>query len=533
MNLHNIFTREFRTQLNTLFKVSFFPIMFYDDSNNVVFCNTDFIPPATKSVLKIIKHKSHTIGRIEGYYETGNERKQVSSLLRLVNTLVITKIKEEEYLSEFTQKIDLQDKQINYFYQICESLTSVFELKKVCAIILEMVIKIAHVERASIMLVNRKTKELTIFSSKGIPENIAKSVRIKIGDGISGKVALEGKPILVKDIHACKDSIDPKESKFNTSSFLSYPLIYSRSRTQKNIIGVINATDKKTGQIFTRDDLRLIASVGALATMVLQNAEFYNRIKTAYNVLKEKTKTVVNTQRSLVRSERLASLGTFSASVAHEIKSPLTAVMGALQMLMLKKDQMDAVMKYVEMIQTQVDFISKILSELLDFSRQGTPERYKEQINKVIEDTLIFTEHYLTRFKNVTVTTNLSEALPELLIDKGQIQQVFVNLINNAAQAMPDGGKLVIKSFLLSSQCKSFKGEKRDFVVVSFTDTGKGIAKEKLDSILKPFFTTKARGEGTGLGLWITQNILRNHEGELKVKSKPGKGSCFEVCIPV
>ncbi len=392
------------------------------------------------------------------------------------------------------------------------------------------------VERASIMLLDKESGELKIFSSRGIPQRIVRSVRIKLGEGISGKVALTGKPILIENVDKYEEKIFLKESKFETKSFLSYPLVYSKSKSKKEIIGVINATDKKTGEVFTNKDIKLISSVSTLATMAIQNSELYSKLDKAYKDLKEKSKIILNTQKALIRTERLSSLGTLSASVAHEIKSPLTSIMGAAQMISLRKSQVEDVLRYAGIIEAQCSQISSIMSQLLNFSRQSKPERKEESINKVVEDTLIFTKHHLSRFKNVKIKKKFNKNLPKVFIDRGQIQQVFVNLINNAAQSMPDGGTLFIKTSLvryINNEKEKGKNLGKSYVVVSFIDTGIGIKKKDLKNIFKPFFTTKRRGEGTGLGLSISKDIMKNHNGELKVRSREGKGACFEVLIPV
>jgi len=532
MNLHDIFTEDFKSILDAFYEVLDFPFIIRDVSEKVTYRSTRLVPPRFKKIEKKISDNNTHLGQIIGFYESGSDRKRISLSVKLLHDLITEKRRSRKAFLSAIKDVELRDEELTYFYKICDSLTSVVDIKKVCSIVLEMVVRIVNVERASLLLIDKKSRELKIFASRGIPKNIAKSVTVKLGEGISGKVAATGKHILVENV----DTHDKDElingSTFSTKSFLSYPLVYSRSKNKKDVIGVINATDKKSGQIFTTEDLRLVSAVAALATMALQNAEFYNRLMTAFTELKEKNKILVNAQKALIRSERIASLGTFSASVAHEIKNPLTAIMGVVQMLSVKKDSPEEIEKYAKTIYTQVDFISRIVTELLDFSRTGIPERNEEDINQVIEDTLVFTEHHLVRFKDIKVKKNLKKNLPKISIDKGQIQQVFINLIHNAEQAMPEGGVLTIKSYILKQSGDRDEG-KEDYVTVSFTDTGTGIEKDDLDNIFKSFFTTKKKGEGTGLGLWIAQNIIKNHNGLLIVRSRKNHGSCFEVRLPV
>lgn len=416
----------------------------------------------------------------------------------------------------------------NYFYEICDSLSNVLNVKKVCDIMLEMIIRIVSVERASLMLYNKRIKRLEIFASKGIPKDIVKKVKLKPGEGISGRVFKSGKPIFVDDIEKIPEYKSKKESKFETRSFLSVPLIYSGVEGKKEIIGVVNATDKASGANFIINDQRLITSLSAVASMAVQNSRLYENIKKGYKELKRKNRIILNTQKSLMANERLSSVGTLAASVVHEIKNPLSVMSGAIQILMKKREDKKLLMEYSKIIKEQIDNIVKISSQLLSFSEERKLEIKSEDLNNIIEDTLIFTGHYLSRFKGVKVIKNLKKTLPQIYIDRGQIQQVFMNLINNAAQAMPSGGTLKIETGLYSPDSDNGKE-----VFISFVDNGKGIEKRYLKKIFNPFFTTKDRGEGTGLGLSISRDIIRRHKGRVEVKSKLGKGTSFLIFFPI
>jgi len=416
----------------------------------------------------------------------------------------------------------------NYFYEICGSLSNVLNVKKVCDIILEMIVKIVSVERASLMLYNKRTKRLEIFASKGIPKDIVRRVKLRSGEGISGKVFESGKPMLVGDIEKIPEYKLKKESKFETRSFLSVPLIYSGGEGKKEIMGVVNATDKTSGVNFTLNDQRLITALSAIASMAVQNSRLYENIKKGYKELKRKNRIIINTQKSLMANERLSSVGTLAASVVHEIKNPMAVMSGAIQILMRKGEDEKLLIEYSKIIKKQIDNIVKLTNQLLSFSKEMKPERKSEDLNNIVKNTLIFTEHYLSRFKGVKVIKNLKKSLPQIYIDSGQIQQVFVNIISNAAQAMPSGGTLKIETGLYSPGSDNEKE-----VFVSFVDNGNGIEKKYLKKIFHPFFTTKNRGEGTGLGLSISRDIIKRHKGRIEVKSKFGEGTSFLIFFPI
>ena len=163
-----------------------------------------------------------------------------------------------------------------------------------------------------------------------------------------------------------------------------------------------------------------------------------------------------------------------------------------------------------------------VLVKLLDFSRMDEPRREECDLHDIVDDTVLFMEHHLTRFKNVTVEVRRSAEPVIVRVDRIHIQQALVNLINNAAQAMPKGGAVTISS-----------GTDNGLGYITVADEGSGIDKETLDRIFEPFFTTKPRGEGTGLGLSLSRRLLEANSGSLDVETTPGKGSTFTMRLPL
>jgi signal transduction histidine kinase len=228
-------------------------------------------------------------------------------------------------------------------------------------------------------------------------------------------------------------------------------------------------------------------------------------------------KSLEESQRQLIQSEKLASLGQLAAGIAHEINNPLTNISNNAQMLQQEVGGRAA--KRLKVIEENIDKASRIVRNLLDFSR--APEFHPEfiDITLLLEKSLEFMEHDL---KRIEVVKRFSKNLPEVLVDPLQIQQVFVNLITNACQAMPNGGRLTLTT---DSTDKT--------VEVRISDTGEGIPKEHMDKIFDPFFTTRKVGKGTGLGLSISYRIIDRHGGRIKVESEVGKGSTFIIELPV
>ena len=230
---------------------------------------------------------------------------------------------------------------------------------------------------------------------------------------------------------------------------------------------------------------------------------------------------LLNTKQALIQSEKLASMGRMASGIAHEINNPLTGVLTYSSLLLedLGKSEYENDLKVIvdETIRCR-----EIVKGLLDFARQTRLEKVRINMNKVIIDTMSILTKHLT-FQNVKVELDLDVKIPETAIDINQIKSVTNNLAENAAQAMPCGGMLKIKSWY-EPECKSIK--------ISFSDSGSGISEENISKIFDPFFTTKPAGKGTGLGLAVIYGIIERHFGTIDVESTPGEGTTFTINLP-
>ena len=261
-------------------------------------------------------------------------------------------------------------------------------------------------------------------------------------------------------------------------------------------------------------------------------AELNEMQQTLENKVEERTAQLQLAQKKLVQTDRLASLGTLAASVAHEINNPVAGVLNLstlLERLMANggypPGREAEFRKYLGMISTETARVGRIVSDLLAFSRGSKPRRAPADLNKLVRTTLSLTEHKL-KLVNAETVLQLQDDLPPVECDSSQIQQVILNLILNGAQAMQPrgGGTLTIRTRLLPD------GKN---VELSVQDTGEGIAPENLNKIFDPFFTTKADGKGVGLGLAVSYGIVEAHGGELDVKSKRNEGATFIVSLPL
>jgi len=259
-----------------------------------------------------------------------------------------------------------------------------------------------------------------------------------------------------------------------------------------------------------------------------QEEEITRRLE---QMVEERTRQLKETHAKLLHHDKMASLGKLSASVVHEINNPIAGILN-LAILMkriiaetpLAQKEIEQFAFYLNLMETETRRISRIVSNLLAFSRQSRMEMKHLSLNRLIEQTLVLNANLL-RIANVQVETRLASDLPEVVGSKDQLQQVFMNLVSNAAQAMEpkDGGLLHIAS---AFQAKDGQ------ILIQIQDTGIGIPAEYMSKLFEPFFTTKNR-KGVGLGLSVAYGIIQEHGGSIYVQSVVGQGSTFNIKLPL
>jgi two-component system NtrC family sensor kinase len=243
--------------------------------------------------------------------------------------------------------------------------------------------------------------------------------------------------------------------------------------------------------------------------------------KTLEKRVKERTRELQEMQDSLVRSEKLASLGKMAAGVAHEINNPLTSILINTHLVLEKMEKDSNVRENLDLIADETSRCSEIVKGLLEFSHQNPPEKEYADVNDILNLSVDILKNHVT-FQNIKIKKKLDVDLAQIPIDSNKIKQVFLNLMLNAAEAMPDGGSLAIISR---------PSENRKYIEIEFTDTGLGIPEENINKLFDPFFTTKAGG--TGLGLAVSYGIIEQHKGKIEVKSREGQGSTFIIRLPI
>lgn len=232
----------------------------------------------------------------------------------------------------------------------------------------------------------------------------------------------------------------------------------------------------------------------------------------------------------VVRADRLATIGLLASTVAHEVGSPLNVILGRAEMLAETLVDDPNARRQIDAIAAQIERISEVVSRLLTFSRDAGPGREDVSLNRVLEEAVALVEPRLRR-QRVRLRTELQPDLPNILGNAGHFHQVFLNLIMNALDAMPDGGELSVRT----SMCEgaAFMSQlKCNCVQIEVRDTGPGIPPENRKRVFEPFFTTKQDGKGTGLGLAIAEQIVGLYSGHIVLDSNPGEGTHFHISLP-
>jgi len=227
----------------------------------------------------------------------------------------------------------------------------------------------------------------------------------------------------------------------------------------------------------------------------------------------------------LIQAAKLAAVGEMAAGVAHELNNPLTTVVGFTELALDELPMESPIRKDLDLVLQEARRARRVVRRLLDFARQTETSRVKADINEIVDDVMMLTKH-LMHASHVQPEIRMGQNLTWVSVDRNQIKQVVINLVNNALYAMPEGGRLVVET---AEQARYG----RQWMTLTVRDTGEGIPPENLERIFEPFFTTRADHGGTGLGLSVTYGIVTDHSGMIEVESTVKQGSTFTVWLPL
>ena len=434
---------------------------------------------------------------------------------RILESVDVFKNVMEEKINRLTQANRRLKQKIFDLYTIFElsrKLNSVLDLEVLLNETLSTLMDQLGIKSIAVLLRRDPKKEvLSFLKLKGIqPQSSTKASEWEISlNGVLSRIILAEKgPLFLKEIQPLiKDDVPEMEILKALDCKLCVPLI-----SRNELVGILILGPKKTNLRFVDSDIEFISVLADQLTVAVENAILYENQKEINAELKR-------AQKQIVQSEKLAALGQMSASLAHEVNNPLGIIKNYILILSESIDDNDPNRRNLKMIKEEVDRIARIVKSLLDFSRPENNKMTRLDLSSILKQTVSLIDKELVK-REIKIKTQLPENLCPVMGSGDQLKQVFLNLLVNSKDFMPDGGEITI-----SARNTDLGAE------IELSDTGCGIKKENISQIFEPFFTTKQEGKGTGLGLWICYGIIQRHGGTIQAKRKK-KGTSFLLTLP-
>ena len=392
------------------------------------------------------------------------------------------------------KELNKRVKELEKLFKATGEIHSKLELQECLKAVIDKVITLLEVEIGSLMMVDEGQQHLTVEVAHGLPKDVIKKYKIKVGEGIAGWIAEKGKPLLIKDIR--KDKRFPRRGgRYTTESLLSVPL-----KLGGKIIGVINVNNKRSKSAFREDDLELLTALASQAAQAIHNATQFKETR----------------ETSEVKLQ-------FLANVTHELRAPLTCIKEALSLVSEKKAS--AQEKFLTIARQNTDRLVHLVNDVLDFSKMRSGKLHmRRQLVNVVELAKNVTESISLKADNkkIKIKVDYDSTFPSVWADSDKITEVLINLLDNAIKFTPEGGKIRVEA----------KSKPKEIEVI-VGDTGPGIPREDQERIFKKFEQLEGdRAKGTGLGLPIAKEIVEMHKGRMWLESKAGKETRFHFTLP-
>ena len=376
--------------------------------------------------------------------------------------------------------------------------------------------KILKADDISIMLMGKDGK-LAVTTTHGLENDQRKQAMLSIGKRVADKAVELKEPILISGSLENDPRFQGIPNLRNIRSAIVYPLIIGGK-----VLGVLNANRTAQDEPFNSSDLQNMTIFGSQIAQAIYNDNLYEEIENKIKELKNTCHQLEKTQMQLIQSEKLAATGQLVAGVAHELNNPLTGILGFAQISLQSDELSPQLREDLETILKQSQRCREIIQNLLQFSRRKEPKKEPAHLVPLLEATLRLVRYDFST-AGIDIVREFSDSLPLVFADTSQLQQVFLNIINNSRHAMENRKS----ARLLIQACRE-----PDKAILSFKDSGCGIPEEHLSKIFDPFFTTKPVGQGTGLGLSISHGIIQQHGGTIRVESQEGVGTTFIIELP-
>jgi signal transduction histidine kinase len=389
-------------------------------------------------------------------------------------------------------------------------------LDRILRLLMDKAVETLPMDAGALFQFDTESQSYRVAVSHNLSSDHVSQITFGFDEGVPGWVVRHRQALVIPDATA-DDRVHPYVVEDGVLSVLAIPLI-----ARKQVVGVLNLYHKTNTNAFDDEAVQLAQVFANQTAIAIENARLVDELRQAATELEarveRRTRQLRETQAQIIRAEKLAVVGRLAASVAHEVNNPLQAI--ALQLELIADEELpEPAGGRLATVQVELARIANIVQRLLDFQRPTPGERAPHQVSALLDDVLKLADKQLQQHSVTVVREEGDDPYPVLVVGD-QIKQVFLNLVLNTVEAMPDGGELRV--------CTQ---QSNGAIRVNFTDTGSGIPPEIVDHIFEPFFSTKAKG--TGLGLAVSHQIVTGHGGSLEVASVPGQGSTFTVQLPV
>jgi len=401
-------------------------------------------------------------------------------------------------------QLRLKGRQLTSLVDIAQMIISEMNLDEILEQITVQTSRLMKTRLCSVFLLNEDGSELVLRACHGGTKLYREKPNLSTEDSLLGGVVARHKAIAVVDVMKEKGYIQTDIARIERLvSMLAVPLTFG-----EKTIGVLTVYTQQRHR-FSNDEIKLLTTLGDLSAVAIEKGRLLAR--------------VVDMEEKLRASERLSALGLLAAEIAHEIRNPLT-VMQMLFHALVETQQMDATaQKDAELISEKMRQMNRILDQVLSFARSSEPIKEPVHAQQLIDDVFLLTRHKLLQ-QGIEVRSTIAENLPPFRADRAQVEQVLLNLILNAAEAMSQGGIL-----RLSAVQEDLNG--RPHIALGVRDNGQGMSPEQIANLFAPFLTYK--DSGTGIGLAIVKKIMENHQSKVEVESKLGQGTRFKLSFPI
>ena len=400
-------------------------------------------------------------------------------------------------------------------------LMETLDIDEILRLVLEGVTRNIGFDRARLYLVNEKKNILECKMAAGVDEEKIKGVVLSLNpmDSIVARSIVEKKSFVIPDADRDPRVNPVLKEKFNLHSLVVIPLL-----VKEKALGAIAADHVEPGKNISTEGLESLMTFAQQAGLAIQNAFMYQELKTFSQQMEEKirktTADLRKTEAQLIRSEKLAALGQLAAGIAHEIRNPLTSINILIHSLRESLPSENSHGEDLKVIEEEINRINETVDQFLRFAKPASPLLEKAELIPILEETLQLLKPQIER-RRISVQESF-RSLPPIAIDREQMKQVVLNLLLNAIQAMPEGGRLGLSAAM---------PDDHEWIQLSIQDSGVGIPPADMDKLFDPFFSTK--DGGIGLGLSISHRIIDQHHGKIEVESAPGKGTRFTIWLPI